>query len=29
MTYVDDVNSIKPVFSDINLDGGNVVMYGK
>lgn len=28
MTYVDDVNSIKPVFSDINLDGGNVVMYG-
>ena len=28
MTYVDDVNGFKPVFSDINLDGGNVVMYG-
>lgn len=26
---VDDVNGIKPIFSDINLDGGNVVMSGK
>lgn len=26
--YVDKVNNIKPLFSDINLDGGNVVMYG-
>lgn len=24
--YVDAVNNIKPIFSDINLDGGNVVM---
>lgn len=27
--YVDEVNGFKPIFSDINLDGGNVVMYGK
>lgn len=26
--HVDDANNIKPIFSDINLDGGNVVMYG-
>ena len=26
--YVDKVNGITPIFSDINLDGGNVVMYG-
>lgn len=26
--YVDEINHITPVFSDINLDGGNVVMYG-
>ncbi len=26
--YVDEVNNIKPIFSDINLDGGNVVMSG-
>lgn len=26
--YVDMVNNINPIFSDINLDGGNVVMYG-
>lgn len=26
--YVDKVNGIIPIFSDINLDGGNVVMYG-
>lgn len=26
--YVDEVNNIKPIFSDINLDGGNVVMHG-
>lgn len=26
--YVDEVNGIKPIFSEINLDGGNVVMYG-
>ncbi|MDE5821883.1 MAG: agmatine deiminase family protein [Paramuribaculum sp.] len=26
--YVDKVNNISPLFSDINLDGGNVVMYG-
>ena len=26
--HVDKVNGITPVFSDINLDGGNVVMYG-
>ncbi|MDE7473756.1 MAG: agmatine deiminase family protein [Muribaculaceae bacterium] len=26
--YVDELNNIKPIFSDINLDGGNVVMYG-
>ena len=26
--YVDEVNGFKPIFSDINLDGGNVVMYG-
>ena len=25
---VDDLNNIYPIFSDINLDGGNVVMYG-
>lgn len=25
--YVDKVNGITPIFSDINLDGGNVVMY--
>lgn len=25
---VDEANNIKPVFSDINLDGGNVVMFG-
>lgn len=27
--YVDEINGIKPIFSNINLDGGNVVMYGK
>ncbi|MDE7385800.1 MAG: agmatine deiminase family protein [Muribaculaceae bacterium] len=26
--HVDELNNIKPIFSDINLDGGNVVMYG-
>lgn len=26
--HVDEVNGITPTFSDINLDGGNVVMYG-
>lgn len=26
--YVDRVNNLNPFFSDINLDGGNVVMYG-
>lgn len=26
--HVDEINSITPFFSDINLDGGNVVMYG-
>lgn len=26
--HVDDVNNLKPIFSVINLDGGNVVMYG-
>ncbi|MBD5185568.1 MAG: agmatine deiminase family protein [Bacteroidales bacterium] len=26
--HVDKVNNINPIFSDINLDGGNVVMYG-
>lgn len=26
--HVDKVNNISPFFSDINLDGGNVVMYG-
>ena len=26
--HVDEVNGITPIFSDINLDGGNVVMYG-
>lgn len=26
--HVDRVNGINPIFSDINLDGGNVVMYG-
>lgn len=26
--HVDEVNGITPSFSDINLDGGNVVMYG-
>lgn len=26
--YVDEVNGFKPIISDINLDGGNVVMYG-
>lgn len=26
--HVDKVNGISPIFSDINLDGGNVVMYG-
>lgn len=26
--HVDKVNGITPIFSDINLDGGNVVMYG-
>lgn len=26
--YVDKVNGIKPIFSNINLDGGNVVMCG-
>lgn len=26
--YVDEVNNIKPIFSEINLDGGNVVMFG-
>lgn len=26
--YVDEVNGFMPIFSDINLDGGNVVMYG-
>ncbi|MDE7092506.1 MAG: agmatine deiminase family protein [Muribaculaceae bacterium] len=25
--HVDKVNNINPIFSDINLDGGNVVMY--
>ena len=25
---IDKVNGISPIFSDINLDGGNVVMYG-
>lgn len=25
---VDKINGITPIFSDINLDGGNVVMYG-
>ena len=25
--YVDEVNNIRPIFSDINLDGGNVVMF--
>lgn len=27
--HVDEINGIEPIFSDINLDGGNVVMYGK
>lgn len=26
--HVDEINGFKPIFSDINLDGGNVVMYG-
>lgn len=26
--YVDKANNINPIFSDINLDGGNVVMFG-
>ena len=26
--HVDEVNNITPIFSDINFDGGNVVMYG-
>ena len=26
--HVDKVNNINPIFSDINLDGGNVVMHG-
>jgi len=26
--HVDEVNGLKPIFSDINLDGGNVVMHG-
>ena len=26
--YVDEVNDLHPIFSDINLDGGNVVMLG-
>lgn len=26
--HVNEVNGITPIFSDINLDGGNVVMYG-
>lgn len=26
--HVDEINGITPIFSDINLDGGNVVMYG-
>lgn len=26
--YVNEVNEIHPIFSEINLDGGNVVMYG-
>lgn len=26
--HVDEINGITPFFSDINLDGGNVVMYG-
>jgi agmatine/peptidylarginine deiminase len=26
--YVDEVNGLKPIFSNINLDGGNVVMLG-
>lgn len=26
--HVDEVNGFKPIFSDINLDGGNVVMFG-
>lgn len=26
--HVDKVNGFNPIFSDINLDGGNVVMYG-
>lgn len=26
--HVDEVNGLTPVFSEINLDGGNVVMYG-
>lgn len=26
--HIDKVNGISPIFSDINLDGGNVVMYG-
>lgn len=26
--HVDEINGIKPIFSEINLDGGNVVMFG-
>lgn len=26
--HVDELNGFKPIFSNINLDGGNVVMYG-
>lgn len=26
--HVDEINNINPIFSDINLDGGNVVMFG-
>lgn len=26
--YVDEINGFSPIYSDINLDGGNVVMYG-
>lgn len=26
--HVDKVNRLTPIFSDINLDGGNIVMYG-
>lgn len=26
--YVDKANNINPIYSNINLDGGNVVMFG-